>query len=185
MHVTVAFKQRLGDLHVAFARGRIDVGCGAADDGLEHFRRGLADADRVADGVVLGPGRPAVDVEVGSEPQGIDRTPDPFLKRANTGEIDDRNLAFRMVGEVMAGGADHLQRPSCRFAQEFGEPEREVPPTCFVGQPGPDRCTAVRSDGQDTRIVVVGRADPGDIGQSRQHGEGGLGHPGRRRRVEP
>src|SRR5450432_487692 len=70
---------------------RVDVGGGAADDPLHHFQPDRANAERPVEQLGLMPCRPAADIEVGAESQGVNRLANHILDGGDAAEIDDRD----------------------------------------------------------------------------------------------
>src|SRR5229473_300363 len=83
--------QRVRDGEVARRGFRVDVGGGAADDPLHHFQPDRANAERPVEQLGLVPCRPAADIEVGAESQGVNRLANDILDRGDAAEIDDRD----------------------------------------------------------------------------------------------
>src|ERR1041385_2438203 len=73
--------QRIGDLEIADAGVRIDIGGGATHDAFDDLEpRALPDRNLAAEKIKLGPRRPALDIHVGAEAQRIDRHAENRLK---------------------------------------------------------------------------------------------------------
>ena len=82
----------------------IDIDGGAADDALDHLQPDVADRERLVEQVEFVPGRPALDIEVGAEPQRMHGAADQGLDRRDAGEIDDRDDLAGDVRKAVAVG---------------------------------------------------------------------------------
>src|SRR5947209_18514674 len=79
--------QRLRDGEVALRRIRIDIDGGAADDALHDLQPDIANGERSVEQIEFVPGRPALNIKVGAEAQGMDRRTHHVLDGADAGEI--------------------------------------------------------------------------------------------------
>src|SRR6266568_407939 len=101
IHMAEVARERGRDFEVALGGLGIDVDGRAADDALDHLQPGLTDRECLADQVELGPGRPALDVEIGAEAQGMHGAPEHGLDGTDAVEIDDRHDLAGDVGEAV------------------------------------------------------------------------------------
>ena len=69
-----------------------------------------ADRQRAVEQLEFVPGRPALDIEVGAEAQGMDGLPDHVLDGAEACQIDDRDDLAGDVRKAVAGAGQHLWR---------------------------------------------------------------------------
>src|SRR5262245_17403272 len=102
--------QRLRDGEVALGGIRIDIDGGTADDALDHLQPGCADYEGAVDEVEFGPGRPALDIEIGAEAQRMDRHAYHVLDGADACEIDDGDDLAGDIGKAVSGAGEHLWR---------------------------------------------------------------------------
>ncbi len=173
------FEQGRRDIEIALGRVGIHRGGGAPDDGFHHPRAGAAKLDLAAVGFELGPGRPSRDIEIGAEAQGIDRSADAALQIAQALQIDHRDIAGGMVGEAVAWGMDHPQRPRGGLAQKFGQPAGEGVAPLRLVQVAFEWRQPLGFRMQHAGVLVIGRPGLGHLGHLGQHGEAGLGDEGR------
>src|SRR5262245_39620238 len=78
-----------GNIHVALAGRRVDVGGGAAVRALRHFETDGTCLDLAPEEVEFGPGGQAVDDEVWPEAADVDWATDRALEFAHRGQVDD------------------------------------------------------------------------------------------------
>ena len=74
--------QGVRNRQVALRGIRVDVDGGTADNSLHNLESDIRDHKRAVEQVELVPGRPALDIEVGAEAQGVDGLPDHVLDGA-------------------------------------------------------------------------------------------------------
>src|ERR1700689_2579028 len=87
--VPEAAHQCLRNVEIARRGLWIDVDRRAADDPLDDPEPRIADGNGSVEQLEFVPGRPAADIEVGAEPQRVDREADHILDRGKAAEIDD------------------------------------------------------------------------------------------------
>ena len=101
-HVAVGVEQGLHQLDVPLGGRRIHVGGGATDDGFQDLGGRAAEGQGRAGPVVLDPGRPALDVEIGAETQRIQvaaealplATSDPVLLAIDSVAADGKDVSW-------------------------------------------------------------------------------------------
>ena len=112
--MTPSAKQLGRNGHVADTLVRIDIGRFASPRPVDHRQADITDRQFFIDPVQFGPRFDvSVKVDVGTEPQWIDRAADGALEFANAGQIDDVDALDRNVGEAVRGG---LNDPLARRA---------------------------------------------------------------------
>src|SRR5262249_51306911 len=102
-------QQRFRDRKVAHAGVGIDVGCRATHDPFHDLDPStFTDRNLLAEQVELEPRRPALDIDIATKAQRIDRRSDRGLEGSDRCEIDDRHDLARNVGKAMAWRVQHL-----------------------------------------------------------------------------
>src|SRR5579863_9906169 len=73
--------QRVRDVEVAYRAFGIDIDRRAADDGLDHLQPDVSNRERPVEQLEFVPCRPARDVQIGAEAQGMNRLADDAFDR--------------------------------------------------------------------------------------------------------
>src|SRR5207244_11493461 len=89
--VAEATHHRGRDVEVARCGFRVDVDGGAAADPLHDFQPRVANGEGLAEQLEFVPCRPAADVEIGAEPERMNRQPNDGSDGGDAAEIDDGN----------------------------------------------------------------------------------------------
>ncbi len=169
--MAVALHQRLGNLHVAGAAVRVDIGGGAALDPLDDLQPQLAWAvDVTADEFVLGPGLQATDHQVAAKAQGGDRTADALCQVGDAGEVDDRDEARARIGETVGRGCRQQLRCAAQFLRhEVLKEARDRGLPLRSRRVGPQRLVAVLMDDQFAAGIDVAGLQPRQRFVAHQH----------------
>src|SRR5450631_1737125 len=102
--------QRLWNVEIAGRTFGIDIDGGAALDPLDHLQPRVADGKGLTEQFELVPGRPAADVEVSAEPQGVNGHVDHVLDGSEAAEIDDGDDLPGDIGKAVAAARENFGR---------------------------------------------------------------------------
>jgi hypothetical protein len=98
------------DVEVAYRTFGIDIDCRATDDGLDHLQPDVTDRERSVEQFEFVPGRPAGDIQIGAEAQGMDRLADDAFDRVEACEVDDGNDFAGDIGKTVASAREDFGR---------------------------------------------------------------------------
>ncbi len=182
--MAVLLEQRRRHVDVPLGGVGVHHGRRTADDGLHHLGASLPEPDLSSIGLHLRPGRPAVDIEIGPEPERVERTADAVFQLAQALQVDDRDIAGGVVGEAMAHGVHHLQRPGSALAQQPAQPGCEGFAPLGLVEAAVEGLQSRGLDMQHGGVFVVGRAGLGHLGDLGEDREPVLGDEGGSRRIE-
>src|SRR5439155_20285303 len=121
--VAEAAHHRGRDVEVARCGFRVDVDGGAAADPLHDFQPRVANGEGLAEQLEFVPCRQAADVEIGAEPERMNRQANDGFDGSNAAEIDDGNDFPGDIGKAVALAPDDFRRP-LQFAGEIRGEER-------------------------------------------------------------
>ena len=90
------------EVEVARRAFRVDIDRRAAGDPLDDFQPRVANGEGLAERLEFAPCRPAADVEIGTEPERMNRQADDGFDGGDAAEIDDGNDFPGNIGKAVA-----------------------------------------------------------------------------------
>jgi len=108
VHVAVIIEQGLHQIQIPRPRGRVHMGGATPLNRPVNLGPCKADHQIASFTGHFCPGRPAFDIDIGAKTAGINVATDPSFQIAHTGEIENGNMALRVVHEPVAGGLQDL-----------------------------------------------------------------------------